>query len=255
MNRVTCYVIVLLCLLPGKTLFAQSAVTLHFNNTVGNNLIQLNSETYTNAAGEPFSINILQYFISNIQFTTIDGKPYTVPQDKSYFLVQQDDSISQYCTVQLPPGQYSSVSFIIGIDSLRSVSKIDKRKGVLDPSATDMYWGWNSGYIFLKIEGASAAAPEDAAGLHKFRYHIGGFGGYQSKTINNIKTIHLPLLNGLSVINDHPATIELQADILKLFNATTPLRIAEHNAVMFDTFSTVIAENYASMFSVEQVKN
>lgn len=251
--------ILLLLLLFLATVFslhAQSTITLHFDNVAGDRDIILNSGKYTNAVGEEFSVSILQYFISNIQLTSVDGKQFTVPQDSSYFFVQEDDSLSQQCTIHVPPGQYKSVSFVVGIDSLRSVSKIDRRMGVLDPSATNMYWGWNSGYIFLKMEGISAAAPEDAIGLRKYRYHIGGFGGYNSPTINNIKNIHLDLSNeGLEVKENNKASIFIKADVLKIFSGQSSLSIAEHYSIMFDTFSINVAGNYASMFSIAAIEN
>ncbi len=231
-----------------------ATIVLHFNNVAGDQRLQLDSGIYTNAAGEKFSVTLLQYFISNIQFTAVDGQQYIVPQDSSYFFIQQDDSASQFCTVHVPAGAYRSVSFVVGVDSLRCTSKIDKRKGVLDPSATDMYWGWNSGYIFLKVEGLSPAAPEDPVGLHKFRYHIGGFGGYKTSTINNIKTIKLDLTNNFQLNANSKATIQVNADILKLFNGAQQVSIAAHPSIMFDEYSSTIANNYASMFSIGEVK-
>jgi hypothetical protein len=240
--------------------FAQSSetatVTLQFDNVAGDEDIRLDSGIYTNAANEKFSISLLQYFISNIQFTGIDNKQYILPQDSCYFFVQEDDSASQICNVHVPVNEYKSVSFIVGVDSMRCTSKINDRKGVLDPSATDMYWGWNSGYIFLKIEGISPAAPEDAAGLYKYRYHIGGFGGYQSQTINNIKNIQLSIAaNTVKLEPGSNSVIQIKADILKLFNGSTQVSIAKHPAIMFDAYSATIANNYASMFSVAAVKN
>ena len=63
---------------------------------------------------------------------------------------------------------------------------VSQRTGVLDPSGAgaDMYWTWNSGYIFFKMEGTSPAATGMG---NSFMYHIGGFGGYSAPTINNIK--------------------------------------------------------------------
>ena len=232
---------------------ASPAIKLHFNNRAGDKDVMLYSENYINAAGDTFSISLLQYFISNIQLIREDGSIYTVPQDSSYFFIQQDDSASQYCSIHAPSDNYKAVSFTVGIDSARCTSAIGKRKGVLDPSLTDMYWGWNSGYIFFKMEGFSSLAPEDAAGLHKFRYHIGGFGGYNAKTINNIKTIQLHLLQTLKP--SHTSTIEINVDVLKLFNGITQISIAQHNAIMFDEFSTAIANNFAGMFSVAGIKN
>jgi hypothetical protein len=235
---------------------AQNAtIILHFNNVAGDESLQLDSGVYTNALGEKFSVTLLQYFISNVQFTAANGQRYIVPQDSSYFFIQQDDSASQFCTVHIPAGEYRSVSFIVGVDSARCTSKIDKRKGVLDPAATDMYWGWNSGYIFLKMEGISPAAPEDPIGLHKFRYHIGGFGGYKSSTINNIKTINLDLMNHLQLNANSKTTVEINADILKLFNGAQQVSVAAHPSVMFDVYSSTIANNYASMFSIAAVKH
>lgn len=255
MKRLCIYIIIASTVCCMHVSAQTSIITLHFNNKVGDKDLLLDSVKYINAAGDTFSVSLLQYFISNIQLVKDDGNIYTVPQDSSYFFIQQDDSASQYCTLHAPAANYKAVNFIVGIDSARCTSAIDKRKGVLDPSLTDMYWGWNSGYIFFKIEGFSSSAPEDAAGLHKFRYHIGGFGGYQSKTINNIKTIHLDFPQTLQSTKQHAAIIEINADILKLFNGSTQINITNHSAVMFNVFSTIIANNYASMFSVAAIKN
>lgn len=231
-----------------------TTIILKFDNVAGNETLKPDSGMYTNAAGEHFSIRLLQYFISNLQFIDVNGKSYIVPQDSSYFLITTDDSASQSCLVHLPANEYKALSFIIGIDSLRSVSKIDQRKGVLDPSATDMYWGWNSGYIFLKMEGTSSAAPADPLGLHRFRYHVGGFGAYQS--INNIKNVKLDLPgNSLNLKPGGKTLVRIKADILKIFDGPAQVSISQHNAVMFDTFSAILANNYAQMFSVDAVEN
>jgi hypothetical protein len=131
---------------------------------------------------------------------------------------------------------------------------------VLDPSAgmdAGMYWGWNSGYIFFKMEGASAAAPVDPSGQHKFRYHIGGFGGYSAATINNIKTITIDLNAGgiPKVRQGREANVHLMVDVLKLFNGTTNISIATNPTVMFSDFSVKVANNYASMFSHDHTEN
>src|SRR5690242_15788055 len=77
--------VMLLVLMPVLYTQAQSTITLHFDNVAGDKDLELDSGKYVNAAGEEFSVNILQYFISNIQFTSVDGSVYTIPQDSSYF--------------------------------------------------------------------------------------------------------------------------------------------------------------------------
>jgi hypothetical protein len=115
-----------------------------------------------------------------------------------------------------------------------------------------MYWGWNSGYIFFKMEGNS---PASSTG--EFMYHIGGFGGYSSATINNIKYITLDLTaRGVPQVKQGKETnVHLMVDVLKMFNAASSFSIADHSMVMFDPFSTTIANNFNSMFRHDHTEN
>ncbi|WP_420149548.1 MbnP family protein, partial [Spirosoma sp.] len=156
----------------------------------------------------------------------------------------------------IPAGDYAGLTFLIGVDSLRSLSDLDKRTDVLDPGLNNgMYWDWNSGYIFLKLEGKSAAAP--AAQNNEFFYHVGGFGGGYNgkKTINTLRSVTIPFLSNVANVelNTTP-TIQLKADVMKVFNGATRLSIAQHPSVMFDTYSTTIADNYAQMFSYDRMQ-
>ena len=168
-------------------------LTLQFDNVAGNTDLVLNSVDYTNVSGESFNVSQLQYFVSNMKFVCPNGKEFKVNQDDSYFLIQEHEPVTQTLKLKVPAGEYNKLTFLVGVDSLRNTMPIDKRKGVLDPSNSmdnGMYWSWNSGYIFFKMEGNSAAAREDPTGNRRFRYHIGGFGGYSARTINNIKSYH-----------------------------------------------------------------
>jgi len=233
---------------------------LQFDNVAGNKDLVLNSAEYTNASGESFNVSQLQYFVSNLKFFCPNGKEFTVNQEDSYFLIQENDPASQKLKLKVPPGEYNKLTFLVGVDSLRNTMPIDKRKGVLDPSNSmdnGMYWSWNSGYIFFKMEGISKAAPEDPTGNRKFRFHIGGFGGYSAPTINNIKTVSLDLSKGgiVKVKKGRNATIRIKADILKTFNGASNLSIAGHPSVMFSEYSVNVANNYSKMFFHDRTVN
>lgn len=235
-------------------------MSVEFDNIVGGQNLILNAVNYTNAAGEQFNLSLLQYYISNISLRRTDGSIYTVNPDSSYFLIKEADPSTRFARFNVPAGDYNQLSFVLGVDSLRSTMDISKRTGVLDPSAghdEGMYWGWNSGYIFFKMEGLSPAAPADPTGQHKFRYHIGGFGGYSAPTINNIKTITIDLsASGIAKPRaGRTANIHLMADILKVFNGSTNLSIASNPTVMFSGFSVNVADNYASVFSHDHTEN
>jgi hypothetical protein len=234
-------------------------MSVEFDNIVGGQNLLLNSVNYTNAAGEQFNISLLQYFVSNFKLVKTDGTEYTVPQDSCYFLIKESDATSRYATFKVPQGEYKQLSFTLGIDSLRSTMDIGKRTGILDPTAghDGMYWSWNSGYIFFKMEGLSAAAPADPSGQHKFRYHIGGFGGYSAPTINNIKTITINLTTAGTVKAKagRQSNVHLLADVMKLFNGSSTVSIGANPTVMFSTFSTTVANNYSSMFTHDHTEN
>ncbi|MBW8687377.1 MbnP family protein [Chitinophaga rhizophila] len=238
----------------------KAVLSIQFDNIVGDKNLQLNTGVYKNAAGEEFKISLLRYFISNISVKNSTGSEYVIPQDSSYFIVAESDPASQFIKVNVPAGDYHSLSFTLGVDSLRSTMDISKRTGVLDPSGgmeDGMYWGWNSGYIFFKMEGISSVAPLDPSGQNKFRYHIGGFGGYSAPTLNNIRKITIDLTAGgiAKVRSDRQANIHLMTDILKLFNGATTVSIAANPTVMFSDFSVLVADNYVNMFRHDHTEN
>lgn len=235
-------------------------MSVEFDNIVGGQNLFLNDVNYTNAAGEQFNISLLQYFISNIQLRKTDGTVYTLNQDSSYFLIRESDPASRYARFKAPAGDYNQLTFVLGVDSLRSTMDVTKRTGALDPGGSmedGMYWGWNSGYIFFKMEGISPLAPLDPSGQRKFRYHIGGFGGYSAPTLNNIRTVTLDLASsGIAQARaGRTSNIHLMVDVMKVFNGGTTLSIAQNPTVMFSDYSLKVSENYTSMFEHDHTEN
>jgi hypothetical protein len=237
----------------------KGSIAITFDNVVGKQDLSLDKLNYTNASGEQFNVSFLQYYISNIRLKTAAGKEYVVPQESSYFLIKEQDVASQTITISnVPAEDYTQLTFTIGIDSARNTADVGKRIGCLDVGVDgqgkDMYWSWNSGYIFFKMEGISPQAPADPSGQNKFRYHIGGFGGYNAKTINNIKTKTLVFgTDKAQVRKNGTPKVHLNADVLKMFNGQTNVSIAKNPTVMFVAASSDVANNYADMFSFEHI--
>lgn len=243
--------------------------SIEFDNIIGDRTLSFDNSTtpYKNAKGENFTVSMLQYFISNVKVATADGKEYTVNQDSSYFLIRASDKASRFAKVKVPEGDYTKLTFTLGIDSLRSTMPIDKRKGVLDPAANGdhdnggMYWGWNSGYIFFRFEGNSNVISDDVngdpTGKKQFKYHIGGFGGYSAPTINNIKTITIDLTAAgiAKPRKDRQSNVHLFVDVMKVFNGSNSFSIAEHPNVMFSDYSVNIAKNLTQMFRHDHTEN
>ena len=234
----------------------KAPISIEFDNVVGGADLLLDNQAYTNANNEQFTISMFKYFISNIVLTNTDGAKYTVPQDSSYFLIDESDASSLSTRVNVPEGEYSSIEFVVGVDSLRNTMDISRRTGVLDPTGTasGMYWSWNSGYIFFKMEGTSPVSTQDD---NIFHYHIGLFGGYSTPTLNNLKKIAINLTSrGVAKVKSGKvANIHLLVDALKMFNGSNNISIATNAVVMASPFSAQIAENYVNMFEHDYTEN
>lgn len=238
---------------------AAASIRIEFDNIVGDKNLVLNGTQYQNASGEDFVITKFNYFVSNFKLYKTDGTVYTVPQDSSYFLIREDVRASQFVTLNnVPVGDYDHIEFMVGVDSLRNTMPESKRTGVLDAGGDmggdGMYWAWNSGYIFMKLEGTSSFGnPAN----DKFYYHIGLYGGYETPTVNNTRTVKLKFGTDVARVTlSQTPEVHLFADVMKVFDGpATHLSIGEYNGIMGSpthwTKTSQLADNYQQMFSYD----
>lgn len=220
-------------------------VILEVTHVAGNQNVDVTGATnYTNNFGESFNVTKLKYHISNVQLLKNDAVAYTMPE--SYFLVDEAlQSSTKLRLPRVPPGNYTGVRFLLGVDSTRNVS--GAQTGALDP-VNGMFWTWNSGYIFFKMEGGSPAAPSG-----NYIYHIGGF--KESMNQNAIRQVELTF-NGTSMAVDGSETreIHLFADILKLFDAVQDMPIATNSSIQMPGPDAILfADNYAKIFRFDHL--
>lgn len=239
---------------------AKGSIVLEFDNLANGSTFTLGKD-YTNANGDVMNFSIFDYYVSNFSLVKDDGSIYVVPKDSCYFLIREKGGLNTEIEIaNIPAGDYKELRFMLGIDSLKSVAPVAERTGVLDPAGegADMYWAWNSGYIFVKAEGVSPQAPLDAASnTNKFRYHIGLFGGYSSPTLNNIKTFALQDEHGevAEVRSNKKPHYHLKVDVMEMFKKPETVSVAANHTVMVSPYSKVIADNYADMITLGHIHN
>ena len=224
-------------------------VSLAFEQTVGTAPLALSTQTYTTPAGDQFRVTTFKQYISNIRLTKTDGSTYAVPD--SYFLVDAAVPASQELALKdIPVGDYKSLTFIVGVDSARNVA--GAQTGALDPN-NNMFWTWNSGYIFTKLEGTSPQAPHAAGATEGgLVFHIGGF----QRPNNTIRTVTLPFPTGTNLLvrTDHAPEVHLSVDVMKMFTGPTTVRFATLSNTTGGPNSVLVANNYAAgMFAVEHI--
>lgn len=216
---------------------------LNFKHVVGKQLLQLTDTYYTNIHGEKFNVSKFNYYISNIRLKRSNGK--TWKQRNSYYLIQSSQPQSQTITLtDIPTGEYTEISFLIGVDEKRNSS--GAQEGALDP-ANGMFWSWNTGYIFLKIEGNTLINKQGTQSSQKFMYHCGGFEGIY----NNIRPKHLSLRgNSLKIQANNPSKVGVKVDIQKFFSGAKNVKIHKNPRLMSPARASKVVNNYSQTFSL-----
>ena len=216
-----------------------------FHNMVDAEALEL-GKSYTNPNAETYSVSKFNYFISNIVLTKNDNS--TIKIKNFYQIIKQSDNTSWTFTLNdIPNGSYKSIKVMMGVDSARNRS--GAQTGALDVG-DDMYWGWNQGYIFLKLEGT---APTSTLSNNGIEYHMGGYGGVN-------KTQREYVINFVAeeavVSGTTTPTLSLQVNVNELFKSPTVISFAtDPSVVVPGTKAKMIADNYADMITFGSLKN
>lgn len=224
------------------------SMLIKFEHTFNGTGLTLNSTDYYKLPNDDsLIVTTFKYYISNIQLKKTDGSIWKQPE--SYYIIDHANAESGICSLQIdniPSGEYTDISYTIGVDSTRNVS--GAQDGALDP-LNELYWNWNSGYIFLKIEGIYKNIN---SGL--FAYHIGGFKNSDGSNALQKRTFDFGVLpvkvNATAIPQVHFAV-----DISKLFSGPgTTIKVSETPTQMMPgTGSVNISKNYTEMFSLDHV--
>lgn len=215
----------------------QTRLTIRFKNYVKNNPLVFDSVCYKNELGQSYTVSMFKYYVGNFSLKNIRGKEFI---SKGCFLINQEDTNSMQVIINnIPGGIYSSIQFTLGVDSIDNCS--GAQSGALDP-VNGMFWAWNSGYIFLKMEGISPASNSTGKRLE---YHIGGY-----KVPNNcVRKINLQFENG-GIAVEKNVVIDIKADVSRLFASPNTIDFSKLSSVTDFHHATNIADNYSCMFSV-----
>jgi len=226
---------------------AKSSFTLEFEHQVNGAALNLNTTTYKNAKGEDFKINVFKYYVSNVKLSKADGTTYLVPE--SYFLIDESKPASKLITVSdIPTGDYTKIEYTIGVDYARNFA--GAQTGALDP-INGMFWTWNSGYIFVKLEGTS---PQSIAANQALTFHIGGVVD-PNNTIRTYST-EINSANPLRIRTDSKPDIHFIVNAAALFTGTTDVSFASLNFTMGGANSVIVANNYAKgLFRLDHIHN
>lgn len=220
-----------------------ATVKITFNNTVKNYKIAYHDSVYTNPFGEKYTITKFRYYVSNVSLTNGDK---IFREKNSYHLIDEGNIESQSFSFTVPEGNYTSLKFLLGVDSLHNVS--GAQTDALDP-AKDMFWTWNTGYVMAKLEGNS---PSSTLVNNKYEFHIGGFSG-KYNVLKNIE-LNFPEKKSMHFAANKTTGIVINADVDTWWQNPNDIKISERANIMTPgKFALAISDNYAKMFHIEKI--
>jgi hypothetical protein len=220
---------------------------IRFRNCAGNRPLQLSREAYSNSFGEPFSVQQFKYYVSAIRVTGEGGERVNGREEragegreeevllKEAHLVDEGDSSSLVLNLSTALDMIRTIRFVVGVDSLANTGGV--QGGDLDPML-GMFWTWNTGYVYARLEGESDSAHSPA---HRFTWDIGGY----KDPSNALRTVTLDVGAGGKKV------ICITADVLKWFDGKSPVHLAWSPVChQPGALAMRIADNYSTMFSI-----
>lgn len=211
------------------------SLSLNFDNVVGASDLKLNTDKYTNAHGDTFSVSLFKYYISNVKLRRKADQVW-VALAESNILIEEGVK-DKFTLSTITASNYDMLEFKVGLDSATNFGTnfnedLNKSKG--------MYWEWNPQYVFLKFEGKRYYNATNEALV----FHIADNA--------NLKTIQLPLIQ--AVYPNKVLAVHIKTDILKMFDSPNQTDFTKVNNVMMGAEVAKIAQNYTSMFSVGKIE-
>ncbi len=209
--------------------FGQKKIIIRFENIANGKKIMLNDSLYENNFGEKYTVSKLKYYVSNICLLTkgaleIDKAVYLIDATKENIITKKDSR------------KIVGISFLLGVDSTLNCS--GAQGGALDP-LNDMFWTWNNGYVFFKLEGKSDVSKADN---NRIEQHIGGYKG-EYKTM---RKIFLPIGEKYFLRNN---IITIQMNLDEYWNG---IKIAENPVIATSgILAKKAADNFLRMFKVK----
>ena len=220
------------------------SLSIQINHSVNDKILVLDDSTYLNSFGQEYTISKFNYYIGKIKLHKESGE--IIEFNDYHLITEEKPSSKSFDLKNVQPGKYKLIEFILGVDSIDNCS--GAQSDDLDP-IYGMFWTWNTGYIFLKLEGNSI---ESTAVGNTLEYHIGG---YKTPT-NSIRTIQIIFEEPLVIVgNNKDAKIELNVSIDKLLHHTNTIDFSVNPILNTPLQASLIADNYQYIFELINVIN
>lgn len=201
---------------PGDNALAKGKLTV--NKYFGSSPFALNT-TFTTDAGNTISIDLIQYWLSNVKFIRVDGTE--VPLLDSYYFMTENNLQAadsnfyntypakkrEEVSIWIPYGEYKGVKFSVGVDPTYN-GDLGRQAGELHETSRllNVNWMWFSSYIFTRVRGNCSSC----SGAKPFTLDTGADSSFRTITHNFESNVVVSKEN-------HSPNFLLNFDVKKLF--------------------------------------
>jgi len=216
-------------------------VVIELEHTVDGAPLELNTGQYVNAAGNPYTVSVLEYVLSDFHFhpsasSASPGEHYEAPV--AHYASQADASTRSIVLDQVSPGDYAEVHFVCGIVGSKNVSD-----AYPDLDLAGMAWPepMGGGYHYLRNEGNYVDQNQQA---RAFTTHLGPSMGTDFSTEPSFDY-------GFTVKSGETTTIRLVMDVNEWYANPNTYDFGDHGAIMGDPAAQQILQaNGVTVWSI-----
>jgi hypothetical protein len=154
-----------------ETVPTSEKLTLHLHTMVGSEYAAY-GVSFTDETGRQFNLTDFRYYLSNFVLINESGDEIPV----SGKVVLAGPSSHEYELGDVPSGNYRGFRFLVGLDSATNHTDptIYASDNPLSIQSPGIHWDWNSGYIFMKVEGfVDTTLNNSGTPDYEFFYHVG----------------------------------------------------------------------------------
>lgn len=157
----------------GETTPVKPETKLHlkFIPTFNGQALSIDS-VYTNTFGQQLRIENVQFYLSNIY--AHNGADSTLLNQAFLFTLLEPQTLS----LNVSPQNFSSLSFGVGVPGNLNKNVDPSQYANSNPlsvqGSNGMFWYWNTGYIFVKVEGRyELTGTPNAPLMDSYAFHLG----------------------------------------------------------------------------------
>lgn len=267
MNKILLFFLMIILILGCKKNNEQPAevkntghIVFTFTHHVDGMPLETDTMKYMNAAGNPYMIDEVMYFISDVTLHKSDGTKKVINGWNDIYYVDTNipSTLTWNVYDDIPEGKYDSVSFTFGINQEKNVTGL-----FVNPPEVNMAWPsiLGGGYHYLMINGKWKDLESK---VNNYNFHLGIGQLYKDNStdtdsiygfVQNYFNVTLPE-SAFTLAKDSTKQIELIMNIEKWFS--TP-NIFDFNVYGFNTMQNqealdIIKKNGKSVFSIGSIK-